>query len=180
MQKLQKKPTTKQSLRFFNPAKTSVMGMLPLYHLVSNTGTLFPARDIARSLLTMLELLWRPPFCITCLLSKNVVFKQSEHGTRYHTIHAAHAGALSGLWHSSLIKLLAQSLPISLDVELHLWCVLTAIRTVSSPSRRAEMFCSPSYVENTMNRRIKGWNAFLKVCYQGDLDLNLRTHFFWQ
>lgn len=73
MQKLQKKPTPKQSLRFFNPAKTWGAGMLPLYRLVSNTGTLFPARDIARSLLIKLELLWRPAFCVTYLLWKSVV-----------------------------------------------------------------------------------------------------------
>jgi len=42
------------------------------------------------------------------------------------------------------------------------------------------MFCSPSYVENAVNRRINGWNSFLKVYNKGDLDLNLGRNFFWQ
>ena len=77
--------------------------MLPLYHLVSNAGMLFPARDIVRSLLIML---WRSAFFITYFLPKTVVFNQSEHRTGYHAVHAR---ALSGIWHLSLIKLFAQS-----------------------------------------------------------------------
>lgn len=49
----------------------------------------------------------------------SAVFKQPEHRIWYHTVHA---GVISALWHSSLaytlIKLFAQSPPISSDVEL--------------------------------------------------------------
>lgn len=63
------------------------------------------------------------------------MLKQSELGTGHQVVHAE---ALSGLWISSsaytLIKLFAQSHPVSSDVEWYLQCVLTAISSLQRGS----------------------------------------------
>lgn len=128
--KLQKKPTPKKNLRFFNPVKTPgwegcyIPSSIQYWHVIPSQGHCKIFVNHVKSCFGDQHFVWHV-CCQRVLCSSSLSMGPG-----------VHAGALPGLWHSSptytLIKLFAQSPPVSSDVELHLWCVLTAI----SPLRR--------------------------------------------